>query len=80
MRILRTRMLPEVDAISGPNNSEPRGWLIRIILELLSIEDAKDIIKWVTATIHQWYREEPAWKSNFENRVQNLVSIHCSRY
>lgn len=73
LRILRTRMVPETEGIQGPGAAEARGYIIRIVLQLLSVDDAKDISNWATSTVYRWYREGGEWKASFEKRVQLLV-------
>ena len=71
--ILRTRMVPETKAISGPGAAEARGHVIRLILELLCVDDAQEITNWATASIFHWYTEATEWKLSFEQRLQQLV-------
>jgi hypothetical protein len=73
LRILRTRVVPEMEAINGPDVSETRGHLIRVILELFCVDDVKEVTNWATTTIYGWYREGSEWKSGFEDRLQQLV-------
>jgi hypothetical protein len=76
-RILRTRMIPETEAISGPGAAETRGHLIRVILELMCVDSVKDIANWATTAISTWYIEAPEWKLSFEQRLQQLVGDEC---
>ena len=71
--ILRTRMIPETNAISGPSAAEARGHVIRLILELLCVDNAQEITDWATASIFHWYTEATGWKLSFEQRLQQLV-------
>jgi hypothetical protein len=71
--ILRTRVVPETEAIDGPGATEARGHTIRLVLELLCIDDAKEITDWATTSIFRWYTEGSEWKSSFEQRLQQLV-------
>lgn len=73
LRLLQTRMVPETEGIQGPSTAEARGCVVRIVLELLSVDDAKDISNWAISTIYRWYREGGEWKASFEKRVQQLV-------
>ena len=71
--ILHTRMIPEINAISGPSAAEARGHVIRLILELLCVDDAQEITDWATASILHWYTKATEWKLSFEQRLQQLV-------
>ena len=76
-RILHTRLIPEMEAVNGPDAAETRGYLIRVILQLLCIDDLKEITDWATTSIISWYHEGPEWKSSFEQRLQQLVRSIC---
>jgi len=72
-RILRTRMVTEIDGVSGPAAAETRSYLVRVILELLCMDDAKEITTWVTTSVCRWYFEGSEWKLTFEKSLQQLV-------
>lgn len=73
LRLLRNRMLPEAQAISGPDAAGARAHLIRVVLELLCAEDSKEITNWASSTVVSWYREGAEWKLSFDKRVEQLV-------
>jgi hypothetical protein len=74
-RILRTRAVPEIEAMSEPSATEARGHLIRVILELLCVDDVTEVTNWATTSMSNWYRERPEWKLSFEQRLQQLVGV-----
>lgn len=72
-RILSTRMVPELEAISNSDAAETRGFLFRIVLELICTYDAQEMSAWVATTIFRWYSERPDWKSTLEKSIQQMV-------
>jgi hypothetical protein len=72
-------VIPETEALSGSSAAETRGHLIRVMLELLCVDDVKKVSNWVTTSIFQWYLEAPEWKLSFEQRLQQLVGDETLR-
>ena len=75
LRLFSTRVVPEIEAISGPGTAEIKGHLIRVILELICADDVREATNWAKSSICKWYREQPEWKSSFEQRMQQLVGV-----
>jgi hypothetical protein len=73
VRLLQTRVIPEVQGIGENNASETRGNIIKIMLELICMENTKELTQWAISLICHWYREVAEWKSNFEKTLQHSV-------
>lgn len=82
LQLLKDRMLPEVEAASGPNSNgaDAMAQLIRVVLELLCIDDSKEIMNWASSTVVYWYRERSEWKVGFEKKLERLVRCTMSDY
>lgn len=80
IRILRTRLLPEVEAIRGADPTEIQSNVIRLVLELLCVKDCPEQ-EYLLMHLSNWYEDANGWKSSVEQTLKNLVSImklyHC---
>jgi hypothetical protein len=75
VRVLQTRVLPELEIIHGGETTEAKGHVAYIILELLSMDDAPELMRWATALVCHWYQEVKAWRLCFESSLQRLVRV-----
>lgn len=66
-------MLPEMEALSAANTVDAMSHIVRLVLELLCIDDAKEIGNWASSSVIYWHRERSQWKDSFEKRVEQLV-------
>lgn len=71
--ILRTRILRETAQLPDETSAEIRGEIIRLMLELLYMQDgpSKD---YVLTQLCNWLRHEPKWRTAAETVFADVVS------
>lgn len=75
VRFLQTRVIPEAEAVQGSSAVETRGNVVRIILELIGMEEAAPAARWGLTLVCDWYLKPTEWNSSFEKTVKHLVSL-----
>lgn len=73
VRILRTRIFPEVEALSEKDSMEARGRAVKLVLELMCIQNGGEHEYLVVQFCH-WYQDTQTWKSSIENTIRDVVS------
>ncbi|KAJ7591203.1 hypothetical protein C8J56DRAFT_858679 [Mycena floridula] len=72
--IFDTRVIPEIEVINGTNIPEVRISIVKVVLEILSLYDSRELIHWASSLVSHWYRDSPEWKRSFEQAVQDIVT------
>ncbi|KAI0947727.1 hypothetical protein AcW1_009415 [Taiwanofungus camphoratus] len=73
VRILRTRIFPEVEALSEKDSMEARGRAVKLVLELMCIQNGGEHEYLVVQFCH-WYQDTQTWKSSIENTIRDVVT------
>jgi hypothetical protein len=75
VRVLHTRVIPEVETIYEGDTAETRGHVAYIVLQLFSINDASELLRWATSLVCHWCEAVQVWKLSFESALQRLVRM-----
>lgn len=73
--LLDIRAMHELDCISGNGVSEAKSNIVRIVLEMLSMESSQDLMRWSASLVSRWYKETSEWKATFEKILKSTVSF-----
>lgn len=76
IHLLRTRILPEVEAMQDDvfaTVDEIRSNIIRLVLELMCVRGSRDR-EWVLLYFSHWLQETSKWRKGVENSLQEFVS------
>ena len=72
-RLLRTRIIPEAEAINEGNVSDTRALLVMVVLNIFSLEGSQEQ-ECLKAIIQGWHGPGSPWKLSFEKGLQRIVS------
>jgi len=72
--MLDTRVIPELNALSSIADVEDvKRDTARIVLEMLSLEDAPEEVRWANSLITHWYRSYDEWRNSFQEALKHVV-------
>jgi hypothetical protein len=73
--ILRKRAIPETDLLDQTTALESRGHITQTILELMCLDNAKEVVGWAVGTVGRWLHDEDVqWKTNLDRALERVVS------
>lgn len=73
IRIIDTRIIPEIALLGDNNDGETKGLVIRLLLQVSCVEAESGTPLEAAMRISQWYREAPPWRSEIHKCLSHLV-------
>lgn len=73
-RILQKRVIPEIEAIGDKVALECQTNVVKIAIELICMDKAREPTRWGIALVVQWYTTSPLWKPSIEKALREMVS------
>ncbi|KAF6764107.1 hypothetical protein DFP72DRAFT_986293 [Ephemerocybe angulata] len=73
--LLETRLIPENALLDQTHALETGASIVRVVVECLVSDDARDATRWAVTTICRWlHHEDPRWKRNMDKHLQKLIA------
>jgi hypothetical protein len=80
-RILQKRVIPEIESIGGALALECQTNVVKIAIELICMDKAREPTRWGIALVVQWYSSSSLWKPIIERAIREVVStMFLDRY
>ncbi|KAF9467893.1 hypothetical protein BDZ94DRAFT_914598 [Collybia nuda] len=73
-RTLQKQVIPEIEAMGDKNVMECQSNVVKIALELICMDKARELMRWGIALIVHWYGTSPFWKSSMERAIREIVT------
>lgn len=73
-RTLQKRVIPEIEALGDKNTLECQSNVVKITIDLICMDKAREPMRWGIALIVHWYSTAPFWKSSMERAIREIVS------
>lgn len=74
IRLFRSRILPEVEAMRRDDAAEIRTQTVRLVLELLCVQES-DEREYVLMHFCDWYQNKKDWRESIHTTLARFVSI-----
>ncbi|KAF5334688.1 hypothetical protein D9611_011945 [Ephemerocybe angulata] len=73
--LLETRLIPENALLDQTHALETGASIVRVVVECLVSDDARDATRWAVTTICRWlHHEDPRWKRNMDKHLQKMIA------
>ncbi|KIY73014.1 hypothetical protein CYLTODRAFT_366316 [Cylindrobasidium torrendii FP15055 ss-10] len=73
IKLLRERVLPELDIITSPSVTEAKSSFVAALLTVITADDMSTGSSWTVNTVSHWYRQRSEWQTTFETGLRSLI-------
>lgn len=75
IKVFRTRVLPDVEAMDSEISAELRVTIIRLVIEVLRNRHGHER-DYISMVFSRWYQEGGLWAESINTSLRDLVSLH----
>ncbi|TFK26094.1 hypothetical protein FA15DRAFT_589155 [Coprinopsis marcescibilis] len=73
--LLQNRVMPETHLVDQTTALTCRGYIAQVVLELLSLDNAKEIVRWAATQACRWLHDEDSqWRASFDKTLSRAIS------
>lgn len=77
--LTRSRVIRETQLLDQTTSLDSRLHISKLLLELLCLDNAKEVVRWATNTLSRWLHEEDQqWKMSLEKTINHAVRVSPS--
>ncbi|KAF9010224.1 hypothetical protein BDQ17DRAFT_1235125 [Cyathus striatus] len=72
--ITNSRVIPDANRLQGKYALDAQNMVIRVLYEMLCLDDMMDIVEWSSSILCRWYSEDASWKTSMEKSLHRVIT------